>query len=52
VAWRRGRLAVEVVLFVAAAAGLAAVGHPVPAVAFAVVAVGAAALVRARSPGA
>jgi hypothetical protein len=45
------RLAVEVVLFVAAAAALAAAGHPVPATAFAVVAIATAALIRPLSPG-
>jgi len=45
------RLVVELVLFGAATAGLAAVGHVVPALVFGVVAIGAALLVRRYSPG-
>jgi hypothetical protein len=45
------RLLVEIVLFGASAAGLAAVGHVVWATAFAAVGIGAAILVRLVSPG-
>jgi hypothetical protein len=45
------RLAAEIVLFAASAAGLALTGHPVPAAIFAVVAIGTAALLRRFAPG-
>jgi hypothetical protein len=45
------RLVAEIVLFAASAAGLALTGHPVPAVIFAVAAIGTAALLRWFAPG-